>query len=71
MTLLLLLFGIPPALAVGSDLWFAALTKLGAVALHQQRGVVDWQVVRRLWRGGLPASTVMIVWLGAQERESY
>lgn len=49
--LLLLLFGVAPLTAVGTDLWFAALTKIFATRVHHSHGLIDWQVVRRLWLG--------------------
>lgn len=59
--LLLLFFGIAPVTAVGTDLWFASLTKLLATRVHHHHGLIDWQVVRRLWAGSLPASAITLV----------
>ncbi len=59
--ILLLVFGVAPATAVGTDLWFAALTKLAAVRIHHGHGLIDWPVVKRLWAGSLPASAVMLL----------
>lgn len=61
--LLVLVFGMAPAAAVGTDLWFAAITKLVGGTVHHQRGGVDWQVVRRLSLGSLPAAVLTLVWL--------
>ncbi len=61
--ILLLVFGIAPTTAVGTDLWFAALTKLPATRIHHGRGLVDWQVVRRLWIGSLTFSVLTTFWL--------
>jgi uncharacterized membrane protein YfcA len=58
MPLLVLLFGVPPKIAVGTDLLFAALTKSAGVSIHGLRGTIDWQVFRRLWCGSLPAAAV-------------
>ena len=63
--ILVLLFGVAPAAAVGTDLWFAALTKIAGGALHHGRGTVDWQVFRRLCAGSLPASVLTLVFLHA------
>ena len=57
--LLLLFFGVPPVTAIGTDLWFAALTKTVAVPIQHDRGLIDWPIVRRLWAGSLPASALM------------
>ena len=58
--LLILMFGIAPVSAVGTDLWFAAFTKMVAGGVHYQRKLIDWQVLRYLWLGSLPASALMI-----------
>ena len=59
--LLVLVFGWAPAAAVGTDLWFAAFTKLAASRMHHTAGLIDWQVVRRLWLGSLPAAALTLV----------
>ena len=61
--LLLLVFGVAPTTAVGTDLWFAAITKVAATKVHHGNGLIDWQVVRRLWAGSLPASALTLVWM--------
>ena len=61
--ILVLLFGVAPASAVGTDLWFAAITKMAGGAMHQGHGGVDWQVVRRLSLGSLPAAAATLLWL--------
>lgn len=71
MPLLVLLFGVPPKIAVGTDLLFAALTKSAGISIHSLRGTIDWQVFRRLTCGSLPAAILtggLIHWLG---RESF
>jgi uncharacterized membrane protein YfcA len=60
---LLLFFGTTPMAAVGTDLWFAAFTKMAATKVHNGRGLIDWQVVQRLWLGSLPASALTMAWL--------
>jgi uncharacterized membrane protein YfcA len=59
--ILLLFFGIAPVTAIATDLWFAAITKLVGAVPHQQRGQVDWQVVRRLWAGSLPVALGVVL----------
>lgn len=61
--LLLILFGVTPLSAVGTDLWMAAITKILATRVHHTRGLIDWQVVRRLWAGSLSASAATILWM--------
>jgi uncharacterized membrane protein YfcA len=46
--LLVLVFGIHPATAVGTDLLYAGLTKISGSAVHSFNNAVDWKVVRRL-----------------------
>lgn len=58
--ILLLGFGVAPVTAVGTDLWFAALTKIAAVPAHQGRGLIDWEITKRLWMGSLPAALVAV-----------
>lgn len=59
--LLLLVFGVAPTTAIATDLWFAAITKVAAARIHNGAGQVDWQVVRRLWLGSLPAALIVVV----------
>lgn len=63
--LLLLVFGVAPVSAIGTDLWFAAITKIAATRVHHGTGLIDWQVVRRLWAGSLPASALTLAWMAA------
>ena len=58
--ILIFFFGIKPHLAVGTDLLFAAFTKLGGtVSLARQR-LVPWRVVGQLCAGSIPASLVTL-----------
>lgn len=54
--LLVLLYGINPAVAVGTDLLYAAITKAGGSWVHSRRGSVNWKVVGLLAAGSVPAS---------------
>ena len=54
--LLVLVFGVAPATAVGTDLLYAALTKFGGSWAHSRKGSVDWKIVRLLAVGSLPAA---------------
>src|ERR1700728_3862208 len=53
--LLVLGFGQPPAVAVGTDLVFSATTKLAATAASGFSRRVDWRIVGRLALGSVPA----------------
>jgi uncharacterized protein len=67
---LLLFFGVAPTTAVATDLWFAAITKLVGARLHHRAGNVDWQVVRRLWAGSLPAAILVALFVTTGNRIS-
>lgn len=58
MTPILLLFGFPPHVAVGTDLLYAAVTKAGGVVLHRKQGTIRWRIVSLLLLGSIPASAV-------------
>ncbi len=60
---LVLIFGVAPITAVGTDLWFAALTKVAASRVHYRRGLIDGTVARRLWAGSLPGAAIALAWL--------
>ena len=45
--LLVLLFGVNPQTAVGTDLLYAAITKITGSAVHGWRATVDWKIVRQ------------------------
>jgi uncharacterized membrane protein YfcA len=66
--ILLIFFGISPATAIATDLWFAAITKLFGAKVHHAKGNVDWKVAKRLWLGSLPLAitVVAVVSAGAQ-----
>lgn len=62
--LLVLLFGIHPSVAVGTDLLYAAITKTGGTLAHGLKGTVDWTVTRRLASGSIPAAVITLVLVG-------
>lgn len=69
--ILILLFGVAPTTAVGTDLWFAAITKaVGGVVHHRQggeQGGPDYQVIRRLCLGSLPAAIIVLLLLSRMD----
>lgn len=70
--MLTLLFGVPPTVAVGTDLAFASITKVAGTFAHRFRGTVHWQIVKRLSFGALPAavlSTLALKYFGAMDKE--
>ncbi len=62
--ILVLGFGIPPALAVGTDLLYASITKAVGTLVHGASHTVQWSVVGRLAAGSVPATavTLLAVW---------
>lgn len=61
MTPILLAFGFPPAIAIGTDLLYASITKAGGVITHFRQSTVCWKIVRNLLFGSLPASIITMV----------
>src|SRR5207247_3452299 len=62
--LLILLFGIHPSTAVGTDLLYAAATKTGGSLVHGWSQSIHWPAVMRLASGSIPASvvTLLVLW---------
>ncbi|WP_300160949.1 sulfite exporter TauE/SafE family protein [Bradyrhizobium sp.] len=62
--LLILLFGIHPSTAVGTDLLYAAATKTGGSVVHGLARSIHWPAVIRLASGSIPASilTLLVLW---------
>jgi uncharacterized protein len=62
--LLILLFGIHPSTAVGTDLLYAAATKTGGSVVHSWARSIHWPAVIRLAIGSIPASilTLIVLW---------
>lgn len=62
--LLILLFGIHPSTAVGTDLLYAAATKTGGSVVHGWARSIHWPAVIRLASGSTPASilTLLVLW---------
>ena len=58
---LVLLFGIHPATAVGTDLLHAAITKSGGTYVHAKKGRVDWRITGLLAAGSLPSAVMTLV----------
>src|SRR5215813_3457238 len=56
-------FGLPPAVAVGTDLLFASITKATAAWRHQRLANIDWTIFRWLAAGSIPGAAVVLAWL--------
>jgi uncharacterized protein len=59
--ILVLVFGIHPATAVGTDLLYASATKTVGTLVHGLNHTVDWRIVRRLAAGSVPATVITLV----------
>jgi len=60
--LLIFGFGIKPAMAVGTDLLFAAGTKFGGMLNFARQRIVPWRLVLSLSLGSVPAS-LLTLWV--------
>ncbi len=58
--LLIFVFGIKPHLAIGTDLLFAAFTKMGGTVSLARARVVDWRIVCQMACGSIPAALVTL-----------
>ncbi len=59
--LLILLFGIAPVTAVGTDLLYASMTKTAGSLVHGFNRTIDWPLVGRLALGSVPASILTLI----------
>src|SRR5580692_6672969 len=66
--ILIVLFGVSPTTAVGTDLLFAAATKTVGSLVHGVNRTIDWQVVRRLAGGSILMTVLALMalsWLNS------
>lgn len=61
--ILMIFFHIKPALAVGTDLLYASITKSVGIFAHGKLGNIDWHIVKLLAAGSVPASFATILFL--------
>jgi hypothetical protein len=54
-------FGLPPVVAVGTDLLFASITKATAAWRHQRLANIDWTILRWLAAGSLPRAAAVLL----------
>lgn len=59
--LLVLLMGVAPATAVGTDLLYASITKMGGAWAHGRRKNIDWRICGLLAAGSLPAAGLTLL----------
>jgi uncharacterized membrane protein YfcA len=68
--LLILLFGVHPATAVGTDLLYATSTKSMGTLVHAAARTVDWALVGLMAIGSMPATIATIVVLSQFDLQS-
>lgn len=56
-------FRLPAPVAIGTDLWFAAITKAGGTLAHHRLGTVDRRITALMLAGSLPAAVAVIAWM--------
>jgi uncharacterized membrane protein YfcA len=59
--LLILLFGVHPATAVGTDLLYASATKTAGTLVHGLNHTVSWRIVALLATGSVPATALTLL----------
>lgn len=65
--ILLMLFNQPAAVAVGTDLLYASITKSVGIFAHGKLGNIDWHIVKRLALGSIPASLLTSFYLSKMD----
>lgn len=71
MTPLLLMFGFPPHIAIGTDLMYAGIAKSTGVVMHAKRGNVNWKIVFAMAAGSIPASLITVWALSRFEKPDH
>jgi uncharacterized membrane protein YfcA len=68
--ILLLLFNVNAAVAVGTDLLYAAITKTVGIFAHGKLGNIDWRIVGAMAAGSVPVSFITTLYLADVDLES-
>jgi uncharacterized membrane protein YfcA len=58
--ILVLVFGVTPATAIGTDLLYASITKAVGTVVHGAHHTVQWPIVGRLAAGSVPGTLVTL-----------
>lgn len=61
--ILLIFFNVKAAVAVGTDLLYASITKTAGIFAHGKLGNIDWKIVRLLSYGSIPAALITTLFL--------
>src|ERR1700744_3673656 len=65
--ILILLFGIHPVTAVGTDLLYAAATKTAGTLVHGLGRTIEWRIVALLASGSVPMTVLTLLVLSHLE----
>lgn len=68
--LLVVLFNVHPATAVGTDLLYAAITKSAGTVVHGANKTINWTIVSVLGMGSVPAALITLYLLSGIDRKS-
>ncbi|WP_047533235.1 sulfite exporter TauE/SafE family protein [Methylotenera sp. N17] len=68
--ILLIFFNVKAAVAVGTDLLYASVTKSVGIFAHGKLGNIEWNIVKLLTIGSIPASIATILFLKTIDIES-
>lgn len=69
--ILILLLGFSPSIAVGTDLFFASLTKFTSATGYFKQKIIHWPLVGLLASGSLPASLITLALLKSMSMQNY
>jgi uncharacterized membrane protein YfcA len=61
--LLISVFHLEKAVAIGTDLWFAGLTKVSGSIAHHRHGHVDYRITKRLLLGSIPGAIATLTYM--------
>ena len=64
--LLISVFHLEKAVAIGTDLWFAGLTKVSGSVAHHREDHVDYHIVKKLLAGSIPAAILTLLFMHVQ-----
>jgi uncharacterized membrane protein YfcA len=68
--ILLFVFGVPPAVAIGTDLIFAAVTKSFGALQHWRQRTLDFPLLRRVALGSVPGTVIGLSLIYFLQREN-
>lgn len=71
MTPMLLMFGFPTHIAIGTDLMYVSIAKSLGVAVHAKKKNINWQIVGLLALGSVPSSILTIYLLSKTTEQSF